>query len=324
MNALKLFVKMLRPQVAVVLVLFAVLGMAQGGYRQQLVWQLLGVVIVIVAWWVNATTINDLADYEIDRINLKGAAERPLANKQATRRQIMALSLFSAMAGLGVGFVLDARIGVLVLICLLLNYAYSMPPAKISHRGAQAPLLLPIGYVVLPYLVGAWSLDESITRKGQLILAAIYISFIGRIILKDFRDVKGDAKFGKRTFLLRYGRKATCITSAIGLAVGSSILLAVIPLNLVIVFIFEALLGCALFGLYKLYKTHGRVVELIVIGSIVRAASGAVIILLALLLLQNNGKPLSQQVLATAALGLYFIAQFWDTLKKAEAVKRRA
>jgi 4-hydroxybenzoate polyprenyltransferase len=41
----------------------------------------------------------------------------------------------------------------------------------------------------------------------------LYLGFIARILLKDFRDVKGDKAFGKVTFRLRYGPVVTCITS---------------------------------------------------------------------------------------------------------------
>jgi 4-hydroxybenzoate polyprenyltransferase len=159
------------------------------------------------------------------------------------------------------------------------------------------------------------------THNGWLILIALYISFIGRIILKDFRDVKGDAKFGKRTFILRHGRGATCLASALGLTIGSTILLAVIPHVLAIVTTFEVLLICTLWGLYRLYQTAGHNHEQVIISAIVRTAGGAVITLLAVLLAQNNGKSLSEQTIIVVGLGCLFVAMFWDTIKKAEKLK---
>jgi hypothetical protein len=49
----------------------------------------------------------------------------------------------------------------------------------------------------------------------------LYLGFIGRILLKDFRDVRGDALFGKRTFLVRHGRRATCSVSAAAFVAGT-------------------------------------------------------------------------------------------------------
>lgn len=321
MPGVSLFIKMLRPQVAYILLTFAVLGALQGGFKNQLAWQYLVVIIVIASWYVNATTINDIADYEIDRINLQGAVGRPLANKEVSKSQIIRLNIISGIIALISSFWLDYRIGLIVAICLVLNYLYSATPAKISHRGALAPLTLPLGYVVLPFLTGVWAVKETITPKGWLILIALYISFVGRIILKDFRDVKGDAKFGKRTFILRYGRKATCIASAVGLTIGSIILLFIIPRNPVIILAFEVLWVCLLIGLYELYKASGRNKEQMMISSIVRTAGGIVIMLICFLILKNNGKSLFEQELTLGVLCILFISIFFDTLSRAKAIK---
>jgi 4-hydroxybenzoate polyprenyltransferase len=56
-------------------------------------------------------------------------------------------------------------------------------------------------------------------------LVGLYVGFIGRILLKDFRDLRGDAMFGKRTFLVRHGRQATCRFAAGGWIAGSALTL---------------------------------------------------------------------------------------------------
>ena len=77
-----------------------------------------------------------------------------------------------------------------------------------------APLALPACYVAVPYLVGVLSARGHVRVSDLPLLAALYVGFIGRIILKDFRVVRGDALFGKRTFLVRRGRVSTCRVSA--------------------------------------------------------------------------------------------------------------
>jgi 4-hydroxybenzoate polyprenyltransferase len=49
------------------------------------------------------------------------------------------------------------------------------------------------------------------------------VGFIGRIVLKDFRDVRGDVLFGKRTFLVRHGRVPTCRLSAVTWLAGAAL-----------------------------------------------------------------------------------------------------
>ena len=44
--------------------------------------------------------------------------------------------------------------------------------------------------------------------------------------LKDLRDRLGDAAFGKPTLLLRLGKRATCVVSVGGAALGTAILIA--------------------------------------------------------------------------------------------------
>ena len=85
-------------------------------------------------------------------------------------------------------------------------------------------MLLPLGYVAVPYLLGIFAVRSTITPNDLLLLGGLYAGFIGRIVLKDFRDVRGDALFGKRTFLVRHGRRATCIFSAAFLVLGVGVL----------------------------------------------------------------------------------------------------
>jgi hypothetical protein len=64
-------------------------------------------------------------------------------------------------------------------------------------------------------------------------------------LLKDFRDVRGDALFGKRTFLVRYGRGPTCVASAVCLVTGNIALLAVPGRTVTLTAVHLALTGVA-------------------------------------------------------------------------------
>jgi hypothetical protein len=92
-----------------------------------------------------------------------------------------------------------------------------------------ASLTLPACYVAVPYLVGVIA-GRGTVRAGDLpLLGGLYVAFIGRILLKDFRDVNGDALFGKRTFLVRHGRRPTCALSACCWTAGTVTVLATVP-----------------------------------------------------------------------------------------------
>src|SRR5205085_2049107 len=85
---------------------------------------------------------------------------------------------------------------------------YSRRPLRISDRGAVASFLLPVGYVAVPFLVGFFGVGGRLRARDFVLLAGLWVTFVGRILLKDFRDVEGDAMFGKRTYLVRHGRPA--------------------------------------------------------------------------------------------------------------------
>ncbi len=98
---------------------------------------------------------------------------------------------------------------------LLLAAAYSLPPIRLSGRGIVTSVLLPLGYVAVPYLLGAFSVDVTLNRRGVLLLVGLYLGFMGRLVLKDFRDEHGDRMYSKRTMLVRYGRARTCAFGAV-------------------------------------------------------------------------------------------------------------
>jgi hypothetical protein len=78
-----------------------------------------------------------------------------------------------------------------------------------------------------------WSASFAATSSARpgvlLLLAGLYTGFIGWIILKYFHDVRGDALFGKRTFLVRHGRRWTCAFSAWCWAAGTVIVAGAVP-----------------------------------------------------------------------------------------------
>jgi hypothetical protein len=87
-------------------------------------------------------------------------------------------------------------------------------------------MVLPACYVATPFLIGYYAGSATLGPRDVLLLTGLYLGFLGRILLKDFRDVRGDALFGKRTFLVRHGRRATCRFSAAMWMAGTVVLAA--------------------------------------------------------------------------------------------------
>lgn len=195
---------------------------------------LVGGFLVIALWYMNGTALNDYADYEIDLINLKGDKDRPLVSGQVQKNELRMLATSYSVAALGIALVISFPHAVLTAILLMLNYTYSIKPFQISRRGGLGPLLLPLGYVVFPFLFGWFLLDLHVIHIGYMLILALYLQFLGRIILKDYRDVKGDAVHGKRTFLLRHGNKAVCVVSASSILFSALILVTSLQLGVML------------------------------------------------------------------------------------------
>lgn len=177
-------------------------------------WRLLVAGLVVGLVYINATSLNDWADFEIDQINLAGRSDRPLVTGLASRHQLLLIA-----GGSGFGAVLGAWLlgwGLLAvaLVVLLVSWAYSLPPIQISRRGGWAQAVLPACYVVLPLAAG-------ISAAGNLeiepvvwwLFGALYLQFASRLMLKDYRDVIGDKQGGKMTFLLRHGNRPTVMVA---------------------------------------------------------------------------------------------------------------
>lgn len=173
--------------------------------------------IIIAFWYVNGSALNDIADVDIDKINLKGDKERPLVVGSANLATVRRITIGTAVLALLISALLSLYHLAICAGLLLLNRMYSNKPTRISRRGGLAPLLLPIGYVFLPYSLGYLTISKEISSATLLVLGGLYLHFLARIILKDYRDVKGDKAYGKKTFLINHGNLAVCVVSVLSL-----------------------------------------------------------------------------------------------------------
>ncbi|WP_327287170.1 UbiA family prenyltransferase [Streptomyces sp. NBC_01198] len=227
-NRLRLLVTVARPPVLMLFALYTALALAGAGRAGDHL--LLGRALVpVAAFLMFSVAVNDLADERIDRVNLPGDPRRPLVGAGALRAEMTVVALASAAVAVAGGFLLGPWPGLAVIAGLLVSAGYSLPPVRLSDRGAVAALVLPACYVAVPYLVGWLAVAPLPRGRGMLLPLGLYVGFVGRILLKDFRDVRGDALFGKRTFLVRHGRVWTCRFSAVGWTAGCALLLAGAP-----------------------------------------------------------------------------------------------
>lgn len=277
---IRLMILVARPAVILLLGLFTALGLAQAGQGENRV-LLARALLVVVGFLLFSVVVNDLADEAIDRVNLPGDRRRPLAAGTAARHELVVLGVLAAIVALAASAMLHWAAVVIVAAGLALSAAYSLRPVRIADRGVAASLLLPAGYVAVPYLVGVLSARGSIAADDLALLGGLYVGFIGRIVLKDFRDVRGDALFGKRTFLVRHGRRRTCAFSAACWIAGAATLGSVKEPTLTLVTAWAVYLAAALWLLRALSVERGWRRDEALISAIAIVGRGMMVTLLA-------------------------------------------
>jgi len=205
----RLLLVLTRPAVAFLFCVYVVIGLAKAGDTGTGL-RLFQDLLVVIGFLIFSVAVNDLSDAPIDRQNLPNS-NRPLVTGRADEREMKAVAITAAVVAVGAAALGGWPLLALAVGGLALSAAYSLRPLRLAGRGAVAALVLPAGYVAMPFLVGLLSVRPVVTIDDALLLTGLYLGFIGRILLKDFRDVRGDALFGKRTFLVRRGRQFAAI-----------------------------------------------------------------------------------------------------------------
>lgn len=305
MTSAALFLRMLRWRVAVMLWFFLLIGAAaQGPLRPGLA--LLLAAASLSASYVVATTVNDIADRDVDRINHPRDAGRPLVTGAASERDLWRTNAIAAPLALATAALAGGPLLAVSSASLAIGYAYSLRPIRLSYRTWLAPMVLSVAYTIVPYALGLLAAGGRVDRIDVLLCGALYALFLARINLKDFRDRAGDAAYGKPTLLLAHGKTVTCAVTGIALVAGCVTLVAALgrePGVIAIVFLFAAAI---LWMLWKLWRTSDPREEQIAIGLGAKMGNGLLACTLASLVLQAQGAPEGMRVLAMAFLGLVY------------------
>jgi 4-hydroxybenzoate polyprenyltransferase len=276
---IRLVLLLARPAVIVLLMMFAVTGAAQAGMSASPL-VLFRVLLTVTAFLLFSVAWNDLADEAIDRVNLPG--RRPLTTGAATRSEFVVIGVVSGVLALAASGSLGWRVLIVTTVGLALSAGYSLRPVRLADRGAVASMMLPACYVAVPYLIGLLPRGHRVTADDLALAGGLYLGFIGRILLKDFRDVRGDALFGKRTFLVRHGRRATCAVSSAAFVAGTITMIVAVQHVTALLACAEAVcLGCVLAALRALGAGPAGRREEALISSIAILGRGMVLLVLA-------------------------------------------
>jgi 4-hydroxybenzoate polyprenyltransferase len=301
--------RMLRYRVALMLWLFFLLGAAAHGGLDRFQPSYLWAVLALSASYVSATTVNDVADKDIDLVNHPASPGRPLVNGEANEGDLYRLHLAAVAGALVFSLPLGREALALTGLSLLIGLVYSIGPLRLSYRTYLAPLVLAVAYVLLPYGLGTVAAGAAPSGRGLVLAGALFLFFVGRINLKDFRDRAGDAMYGKPTLLLRFGKPATCWVSFAAIAAGNVLLFAALDPGVVLGGLLELYLVAVYAMLLRLRATEGHDAEQTAIGTLAKMGNGLLVTVLGLLVLESHGAPLPDQLIfATSTAAAYGLA----------------
>ena len=176
-------------------------------------------VAVLVCAGGNAT--NDYYDREIDRIN---RPERPIPSGRLKARDALLIGgvLFT------IGILLSILLGVPCIILAVVN------SVVLAFYAAHLKRLGIVGNLIVGYLVGSTFLFGGLAATNARELQALgvlsamaAVSTVGRELIKDIEDMKGDSKIGLKTFPLSYGPRAAAALAIVFIA--AAIVLSPVP-----------------------------------------------------------------------------------------------
>ncbi len=315
MKVLTLYWSLLRYRVAVMIILFMLLGAAWHRGLTAIDASVLLIILALASSYVSATSVNDISDREIDEINHPGDRGRPLVTGAARAADLWVLFGVSSVLAVALALAAGAAAAGIILLSVVIGALYSLPPARLSYRIFLAPPTLAVAYVGIPYWAGVVVVGGSLGMADLPVLMALYLLFAGRIILKDFRDREGDAAFGKPTFLLKYGKRTTCLVSLGAVCAGDALLVASLADKWWLAALLQLYVASVALMLYRLYRMNSRKDEQLSIGVGAKMGNGLLATLLGVLILANQDADWTTQVIFGLALTALYTLNFIDFLR---------
>lgn len=234
------------------------------------------ILLIIASVFIAAAgyIINDYFDINIDSIN---KPQKLIVDKVFNRRWVLAWHLILSFTGIGIGFYIDRKTGVMMLgftniICALLLFFYSISLKKKLLIGniviaiLTAWVVLVITWCESRFYINALRNEvpidlNKITRLTFLYAGFAFVISLIREVVKDMEDIEGDRRYGCKTMPIVWGINASKVFIAVWLlvliaaliivqiyaiqlkwwfSIGYTVVLVILPLVLIIRKLYQA------------------------------------------------------------------------------------
>jgi geranylgeranylglycerol-phosphate geranylgeranyltransferase len=142
--------------------------------------------------------INQIYDYEIDRIN---KPDRPLPGGRMTRKDAAKLGLGAYILAVLLAAFINMPVLIVVIITALITFFYSAPPIRFKKNPVLANVAMALPRGLLLPVVGWLAVrpDDPWNFTPWSIGLILFLYVVGAATTKDYADMKGDAAGGVRT-----------------------------------------------------------------------------------------------------------------------------
>lgn len=149
---------------------------------------------------------NDLSDSETDKINRR--SDIPFASGDIHKNMLMKVLFVLSIIVILFCFFFGFKASLVIFLYLLLGWLYS-GCFKLKNHGFIASLVLGACYGFIPWLLGLSISDANVNTAILTIACSNLIFSSGTVIIKDYKDTKGDKATGKKTILVMKGARFT-------------------------------------------------------------------------------------------------------------------
>lgn len=157
-----------------------------------------------------SNVVNQYFDIGIDRIN---KPNRPLPSGRISLKKSRLLSILLYSFSFFLAYLVpNKQFITIVLITVLITYAYSAPPLRTKRWVIPANLTIAIPRGCL-LIVAGWTAVRSFYDFEPWFIGSIFALYLlGAASTKDFSDIKGDKMYGCNTLPIILGAKKAAIT----------------------------------------------------------------------------------------------------------------
>lgn len=216
------YVKLSRPQNVLLSGMLAIISARHVGAT----WQQAGsCYLVLLCLYALAAGYNNLRDTTIDTINKR--SDNPLVQRQLSPQAVRKYFVVIIAVLCSLQLLIEQPYGtILCALYILLLIGYSQKRFNMQARGELAHIILAICYGVIPIMLGLTQGGNLPTSRYYLVLLIVVVLLLPALLAKDYKDIRGDRICGKRTPLVRHGKRYVSIEAGI-LTVTGVVLLAV-------------------------------------------------------------------------------------------------